>query len=233
MISRPKAIVRCVILLLAAAGAMTAVASESFPGQEPSRRVMKLQEKVDSLFEDGNYERAMFIYQKELAPLGDKYAQYMVGYMYLAGKGVPEDALVASAWYRLAAERGNEQYVRVSNKLLSLMGDEQRSRSDQLYVGLRREMGDLTLIAALIRLDIDVLHRRIGSELFLQKATERGNFGRNVDVYDAAVNRMYKRLEYLDRQMAMDDTLIDSERRRYSRLANEAQREVNAYAASR
>ena len=38
----------------------------------------------------------MFIYREELAPLGDKYAQYMIGYMHEHGKGVDKDPAVAS-----------------------------------------------------------------------------------------------------------------------------------------
>ena len=52
------------------------------------------------------YERAFMIYEKELAPLGDKYAQYMVGYMYLNAQSVLQDKISALAWFRIAAERG-------------------------------------------------------------------------------------------------------------------------------
>ena len=62
------------------------VLGDDFPGNKPNKRVIKSQEKVDALFEKGDYERAAFIYREELAPLGDKYAQYMIGYMYLTGK---------------------------------------------------------------------------------------------------------------------------------------------------
>lgn len=224
---------RCVFLLLAVVAATTTVAEESFPGQEPSRRAIRLQEEVEALFGDSEYEQALLIYKKQLAPMGDKTAQYMVGYMYLAGKGVAKDELVASAWYRLAAERGNEQFVRIRDKLLSLMNDAQRSRSDQLYVELRREIGDLALVADLIRDDINMMRRRSGSEQFLRKDFERGNFGNKLTEFDAATDRLDERLGFVYRQMAADDTITDDERRKYAVLAKRAQREIDAYAAIR
>ncbi len=54
-----------------------------------------MQRKVDQLFERGDYERAYFIYRNELAPAGDKYAQYMVGFMHLTGMGIDEDPVAA------------------------------------------------------------------------------------------------------------------------------------------
>ncbi|MGI9201000.1 MAG: hypothetical protein ACR2QL_08085, partial [Woeseiaceae bacterium] len=76
--------------------------ADDFPGSKPDRRIIKTQQKVDSLFEKGDYDRAYFIYRQELAPLGDKYAQYMVGYMTIVGKGTAQDFIAGSAWYRLA-----------------------------------------------------------------------------------------------------------------------------------
>lgn len=206
---------------------------EGFLGEAPSRTILKAQEKADSYFAKGDFIEAMAIYRDDLAPVGDKYSQYMVGYMYLAGKGVQEDAIVASAWYRLAAQRENAQYVRIRDGLLSLFNDEQRSRSDQLYVRLRQDMGDLMLIRKLIRDDIMVLRRRTGSEMFLQAEIERGNYGHQLDVFDAAVDRIGARLEFLEQQMALEKTLDKSEREILTTLIHEAGREVDAYTVSR
>ncbi len=138
---------------------MAAVSQQNFLGEEANRAILDLQEKADSAFAKGDYGQALEVYQKELAPLGDKYSQYMVGYMYLAGKGVQEDAILASAWVRLAAQRETEQYARIRDSLLALCNDKQRSRSDQLYASLRREMGDLTLVGQLVESDLQVLRR--------------------------------------------------------------------------
>ena len=213
--------------------AMAAIAQEGYLGEAPTRTILKAQEKADAYFEKQKYGKAMAIYRDDLAPVGDKYAQYMVAYMYLAGKGVEEDAIVASAWYRLAAQRENEQYVRIRDGLLSLFNDEQRSRSDLMYVDLRRKMGDLALVHKLIRDDIQVLRRRTGTELFLQSDIERGNYGQQLDVFDAAVDRIGSRLEFLRRQIELETTLDDAEQELLATLIHEAEREVDAYRASR
>jgi len=52
----------------------------------------------------GDYERAL----KELRPLVEKNdpdAQCLMGMMYDAGKGVPQDQAIAASWYRKAAEQ--------------------------------------------------------------------------------------------------------------------------------
>jgi len=213
--------------------AMAAFAQDGYIGEAPSRTILKAQEKADDYFAKGNFDKAMSIYRDDLAPVGDKYAQYMVAYMYLAGKGAQEDAIVASAWYRLAAQRENEQYVRIRDGLLSLFNDEQRSRSDLLYVDLRREMGDLVLVQKLIREDINVLRRRTGTDLFLQQDIERGNYGRLRDVFDAAVDRIGSRIEFLQLEIQRETTLEDAEHDVLTKLIHEAEREVQAYRVSR
>lgn len=50
-----------------------------------SAKTNSLQEKAEDLFDRGEYERAHFIYRRDLAPIGDKYAQYMLGWMYAEG----------------------------------------------------------------------------------------------------------------------------------------------------
>ena len=190
-----------------------------------------MQEEADSAFAKGDYGQALEVYQTELAPLGDKYSQYMVGYMYLAGKGVQEDAILASAWYRLAAQRETEEYVRIRDSLLALFNDEQRSRSDQLYTSLRREMGDLTLVGQLVESDLQVLRR--GRSLFLQGSTVRSMSRQRIDAMDAAAERINARVEMLDRQIVLESTLDDSERESLTKLLREAETEVEAYKARR
>ena len=78
---------------------------------------------MDELYSAGEYERALFIDERELPPRGDKYAQYMVGYMHLNAHGLPQDKVRALAWYRLAAERGNEVLVRARDELVVTLTD--------------------------------------------------------------------------------------------------------------
>lgn len=128
-------------------------------------RTLKVQRKVDELFERGEYPRAYFIYRNELAPLGDKYAQYMVGFMTLTGKGIEEDPVAASAWYRLAAERGTPEFVAVRDFLLLAMTPEERGRSDELFVQIRREYSDLVVLLNSIKRGVREMKPTTGSRI--------------------------------------------------------------------
>ena len=128
-----------------------------FPGAKPSRQVIKTQEKVDKLFEKGDYDRAFFIYRQELTPLGDKYAQYMVGYMTIVGKGTTQDFILGSAWYRLAAERGDKNYAKARDEILAYFNDEQMALSDQRYAELRMQYSDAMIVAKLIEDDLEIV----------------------------------------------------------------------------
>lgn len=131
----------------------------------PDTRTLAIQEKVDDLFEAGKFERAFFIYRNELVPLGDKYAQYMVGYMYLMGMGVSEDTIAACAWYRLAAERDTPEFVSVRDRLLRSMQEDEIRRADTLFLGLRREYGDMIVLLSSIRKNLRELGPKTGSRL--------------------------------------------------------------------
>ena len=84
--------------MIFAAAPVTAQQSGPFPGSPLDQATMRLGERVEELFDEKEYERAFFIYRNELAPIGDKYAQYMVGFMYETGTWVDEDPIRASAW---------------------------------------------------------------------------------------------------------------------------------------
>ncbi len=126
---------------------------------------MRLGERVEELFESKEYERAFFIYRNELAPIGDKYAQYMVGFMYETGAWVDEDPILASAWYRLAAERGYVEFEQVRDALLNSFTDVDQVRSDTLYLQLRREYSDVVLVLELIEQDLALMTARTGSRI--------------------------------------------------------------------
>jgi len=148
-----------------AAPATFAQSAGPFPGSAVDSKTLRIQERVEELFEQGEYKRAHFIYRNELAPIGDKYAQYMVGYMYFTGTGVGEDPVLASAWYRLAAERSYKEFLNERDHILSLFSDVDLIRSDSLYLQLRREYSDVVLLLELVRDDIDMLEARTGSRL--------------------------------------------------------------------
>ncbi len=142
-----------------------------FSTKAPDSRTMSVQRKVDELFESGEFERAYFIYRNELVPAGDKYAQYMVGFMHLMGMGVEEDSVVASAWYRLAAERGTPEFVAVRDQLMHDLEDHERRRSDMLYMDLRREYHDLAVLLSSIKRKLRQLGPVTGSRLGSQSGS--------------------------------------------------------------
>ena len=154
-----------VALLVLAASPVVAQQSGPFPGSPLDRATMRLGERVEELFEGGEYERAFFIYRNELAPIGDKYAQYMVGFMYETGTWVDEDPVLASAWYRLAAERGYKEFEEVRDALMNSLTSTARGRSDELYLQLRREYSDVVILLRLIEEDMDAMTARTGSRI--------------------------------------------------------------------
>ena len=133
--------------------------------ERSNARMVQLQERVDELYERGKYERAYVIYRDELAAVGDKYAQYMVGYMTLQGRGVASDPVLASAWYRLAAERGTPEFEYVRDLLLKDLDDAQLEASDRAYRDLRRRYGDVAILFRLVERDYARLAQATGSRL--------------------------------------------------------------------
>ncbi len=131
----------------------------------PDKRSLAVQTKAADLFDAGKFERAYFIYRNELVPLGDKYAQYMVGYMLLTGLGVGEDHVAAYAWYRLAAERDTPEFVAVRNRMQRLLTDDELQQSNTIYAQLRREYCDLSVLLVSIKRNQQELQPGTGSGL--------------------------------------------------------------------
>lgn len=218
----------CLAMLLVSS--QLVLAREAFPGAAPDRSLIKTQEKVDKLFEKGQYERAMFIFRHELAPLGDKYAQYMVGYMHLTGKGVPTDSAAAIAWYRLAAERGERSFVQAHDEIAPMLDDEQRVRSEQVYIELRVELSDANIVANLADKDIQVLRAQskvnsltrdlIGRDLYKRRQERTTN--RQI------ANRLVDRMDYLNAKIATDESITALELKRIEELEEQVQQVLTA-----
>ena len=119
--------------------------------QGSTRSLHSLSEKAERLYREGHWERAHFIYINELAIYGDKYAQYMAGYMFLEGRGVEPDPVRASAWYRLAAESGAPEFIEVRDELLESLSEESLAASDSIYIELRKQYSDIVLALNLAR----------------------------------------------------------------------------------
>lgn len=129
------------------------VAAQAYESRS-NARLSQLQAKVNQLYEDGKHERAYLIYRDELAAAGDKYAQYMIGYMTMRGESVEQDPITASAWYRLAAERGTPQFVMVRDEVLATFDSAQRQESDSSFLQLRKHYGDVALLLEQVRIDL-------------------------------------------------------------------------------
>ena len=188
-----------------------------FPGVSADQRTVETQKRVDELYDAGNFERALFIYENELAPRGDKYAQYMVGFMYLNGEGAPQDKVRALAWYRLSAERDTEILMQARDELAATMTQEEIDASNGIFVDLLKKIGDTTLIMVLIQRDMRTLKGRTGTHVVGSRLTspvqiikpsglpEDPNYYRNVRL------RLEARLNYLETKVEISDIASESE----------------------
>lgn len=182
----------------------------SFPGGETDQQTLRVQERVEELYISGAYDRAYFIYRNELAPRGDKYAQYMIGYMHFTGTGVPEDPAVALAWYRLAAERGEPSIELARDELRKTLAPTQIATADGLFGELKSELSDRVLIFALVQRDLDILRSRAGrgpskgggSMLIIDR---RYGYMSGAQYYQLIKSRLAARLEYLKSQVDIVD----------------------------
>lgn len=202
------------------AGLLCAVASaqdyKPFPGDPIDLRTRNLQERVEELYASGNLRRALLIYENDLAPLGDKYAQYMVGYMHLNAEGTDANTAEALAWFRLAAERGEPILEQVRDELASSLSPSQLAVSDRRFVDLWRELGDRVLILELIRRDMRILESQTGTRLtgsvpsgptmvFRPSGEVMGP-----NYFMDLRRRLDNRLAYLDTKVEIsDDALVD------------------------
>ncbi|MDJ0812981.1 MAG: hypothetical protein QNJ23_04580 [Woeseiaceae bacterium] len=196
----------------------TAQSTNSFPQMPVDAKTLRIFNQAEEVYERTDYERAFFIYRNELAPIGDKYGQYMVGFMYLTGKGVDEDRVAASAWYRLAAERGTKEFIRARDQVLRSLNGEQRAESDQLFMELRREYGDLVLLARAIREDYQELKSRTGSRVSAGSSPvtvldmrRSGSTTSGSEYYGRIERRLEARLDYIAQHTEIDIVDLDAD----------------------
>ena len=189
---------------------------------------------MDELYAAGEYKRALFIYEKELAPRGDKYAQYMVGYMHLNTPGMPQDKATALAWYRLAAERENEVLQQARDELAADLTQAEIDASNRIFLDLLQEIGDTRLIMKLIRRDMNTLSSRTGSHIrgatsggstvILRPSgtTENPNFYRDIRL------RLEARLSYLETKFEISDLALESGDKELRRYEEQVKSELSA-----
>ena len=217
------------LLLLLPGLAMAASLGE---GRANDGSSLRLHEKAEGLYRDGHWKRAYFIYVNELAAIGDKYAQYMAGYMWLNGKGVPSDAVRASAWYRLAAERGSPEFVEVRDQLLESMSETDREASDEAFIALRQKYSDLVIALGHLRNERELLNaRQTGSRLSGNSAPvtvidpRSGVTITRSEYIGRLESRMQLRLDFITRTLKIDEVEADMDDRDFEGLVGQ----VDAY----
>ena len=77
-------------------------------------------------YRGGDYKTAFQLIKPE-AEKGDAVAQFILGYMYDEGRGVPKDYDEAVKWYSRAAKQGNKE----ARHNLGLMGDQDQVSKDR------------------------------------------------------------------------------------------------------
>ena len=93
----------------------------------------------------------------ELAPFGDKYAQYMAGYMCQWGQGVEEGSGYGIGLVQdCGRARRHRSSSRSGTRLLDSL-DPDRDRSDIEYIELRKKYSDLVVVMKLLRKEYDEL----------------------------------------------------------------------------
>lgn len=199
-----------ILIALLAAAVASAQIYPSFPGADTDQKTLRTQERVEELFVSGNFDRAYFIYRNELAPRGDKYAQYMVGYMHLTGAGVPEDPAVALAWYRLAAERGEPSIELARDELQKSLSPTELATANGLFAKMKAELSDQVLIYKLVQQDLDVLRDRVGRINSMSASPvliidRRYGYMSGAQYYRMIKKRLAMRLEYLKHHVEIVD----------------------------
>jgi hypothetical protein len=92
-------------------------------------------------FRHKQYKFAVDMY-KVAASWAYKPAEYNLGVMYLHGQGIAVDLPRAMAWFALAAERGNKDYVAARELLYAHLSKEQFAQANVVWRELKPTFGD-------------------------------------------------------------------------------------------
>jgi hypothetical protein len=182
-----------------------------------TRRTLSTVERVEEVYGKGDFERALLIYEKELAPLGDKYAQYMVGFMHLHGQGVSQDNISALAWYRLSAERGESALNQARDDLLATMAPADIEASNREFLELWQISGDTRILMRLVRDDLNTLKARTGSRVRTSTTSAPATIVRPSgeilapDFYRNVRVRLETRLSYLETRVEISEIGLESD----------------------
>jgi hypothetical protein len=141
---------------------------------------------------------------------------------------VPPDAVRASAWYRLAAERGSPEFVEVRDQLLESMSEADRETSDEAFIALRQEYSDLVIALAQLRKERELLNASpTGSRLSGNSSAvtiidpRTGITITRSEFVGRVESRMQLRLDYITRTLKIDDVEADMSDREFEALAGQ------------
>ncbi|MEM6639948.1 MAG: SEL1-like repeat protein [Pseudomonadota bacterium] len=182
----------------------------SFPVEPDTEYVARMKKDADQAFERKRYDRAFRMFRYGLAWRGDKYAQYMVGYMKFNGYGQPADPVRGAAWLKLARERGDDRKLNtVFKDAYERLDAQQKARADREFENLKKEYGDRRVLRRLIMADRRTLLRatgtRTGATDMLPVSVQLPN-GQSVPgsvYYGRIKDRMQRRLDYLSGRVSL------------------------------
>ena len=176
-------------------------------------QTLRVQAKAEELFQRRHFHRARVIYRNDLAPIGDKYAQYMLGFMNLSGLGAEPDPALASAWFRLAAERGKPpEFVKIRDEQLAKLDHGERIRSDEIFLQLGLEYSDIAISMREAREAFEDIEQvttgsRLGSmpstAMIIIEPRSGGSESGDAHVYNAQ-RRMQGHLDYVTSCLGID-----------------------------
>jgi TPR repeat protein len=132
-------------ILLAASIAATGLAGSAIADQD--WQTMDFQDwrlmlrDAHAAYEREDYEKAAERYVVT-ACMGDKNSQFALGSMYLMGHGVPADALKAYAWYKVASESREPDYLRAYERLDKVIPAEHRATAEAMAAQYLTDFGE-------------------------------------------------------------------------------------------
>ena len=210
--------IACLSVLACLSATSSAQRFSELSADFPDSRTMAVQAKVEKLFDAGEFERAFFIYRNELSPLGDKYAQYMVGFMYQTGLGVDDDIVAAAAWYQLAAERDTREFVVVRDRYLHVIDEDDAAEARAQYRELRLKYSDLAVLLSSIKRNVKELEGRTGSRVRGQSSpvtvieSRSSSFSSGTDYYGNIREELEARVMLLKEIGDFQDVEADADR---------------------
>jgi len=96
--------------------------------------------KAQTALDAGEYASAFALYQTA-AEWGHKGAQYVLGELYLQGKGVPQNPVMAYAWLDVAAEAPDRDFRKAKDRAANSLTPEQMTEATAMAKDLSDKYG--------------------------------------------------------------------------------------------